>query len=115
MSISMNINKGAELCTIANISVEGEHFATLRSLHGVTITEMSDFLRDIFSGQTTTLGSFGTREEPALGEGRYIELDNDVVITTDYQWLDGIMSFQLMSEWEETIKRAQKLAAMKEV
>lgn len=104
---TMNIMAGAELAT--TITIDGERFTTLRSLHKIAESEMTDYVKNIFVGCFTNhLGE----SEPVLGNGRIVELENGVRIETEVDWVDGIVNFHMMHEIEESIKKARKAAAI---
>lgn len=103
----INNTKGAQEFTTATIFIDGEKFATLRSLNEVTKNEMTEYLKRIFDGCFTNhLGE----SELVLGN-RFIDLGNGVTIETEVDWVDGgLVNCHLMQEWEDAIKRASKLA-----
>lgn len=106
---TMNIMAGAELATTITITIDGEKFTTLRSLHEITESEMTDYVKNIFAGCFTNhLGE----SEPVLGNGRIVELENGVRIETEVDWVDGIVNFHMMHEIEAAIKKARKAAAI---
>lgn len=107
--ITMNIKDGAELATTITIYIEEFPYTRLRSLHEITESEMTDYLKSVFSGCFTN--HFG-ESESVLGDGRFVERENEVRIEIEIEWVDGIVNFYTISEIEESIKKAREVAAM---
>jgi hypothetical protein len=106
--LTINNTAGAQIFTTATVYIFGQKHTVLRSLGEVSVSEMTDYLKNVFDGFTTN--HLGTTEL-VLGSGRFVDLGNGVTIETDVDWVNGgLVNCNLMQEWEDAIKRASKLA-----
>jgi hypothetical protein len=106
--LTINNTAGAQIFTTATVYIFGQKHTVLRSLGEVSVSEMTDYLKNVFDGFATN--HLGTTEL-VIGNGRFVDIGNGVTIETDVDYIDGgIVNCYTMKEWEDAIKRASSIA-----